>query len=147
MANANEIMRKITTKTVIGEVEKPKKDTILYHLIGQIRSMSEGSTEYGTYIKFKGTFEAERISDGVRLQSSTCIVPKPLDDELAVALLKAQEQDENAPVDFAVSIGVRPSTSPTGYDYYVESLIPMAKSDLLEGIRKQTALPAPKASK
>lgn len=143
-----DVLRKITPKTVLEmQPEKPKKQVWLIRVLGIIYDYKEGTTDLGPYIKFRGDFKALRLSDKVSFRSNIAIFPKPLDDVLAAQYLSTIDQEtgeQTKKCQFAALIGIKPSTSPTGYDWVVKPLLEMKKQDALANLETTVAglLPA-----
>jgi len=134
-------IKKITVKTVVGKVEKPKKDTPLMRVIGVVHGVRTGSTQYGDFVAFKGAFKATRLEDGEVFGAGQCLLPDCVSDQLAATVM----QESVNSVDFAFDIGVKPAENPIGYEYYGKSLVDVSETDPLAALEKSitAALPAP----
>lgn len=140
-----ELIRKITGKNVMVGVTIPTdKATALYHVLGIVKSYKCETADLGDYILFTGDFLATRLSDGAEFRAPKCILQKPLDDVIAnqydAAIKSAGEEAKGVAVDMAIEIGVKPEKTPTGYQWVMTSLIPMAKNNALESIKERVQL-------
>lgn len=160
VADAVELIRKISPKTVCGRVAIPLKpdgtpyvdedgvptkfpQTQLYIAIGRAHGTRTGTGDNGSYCAFLGSFEATRTKDGKKFQAGQCFVPKAVEDLLAASLYAAQETDPKATVEFAIEVGIKyPTTgraSATGYEFYVNNLVKPSGADPLEALRLRVA--------
>jgi len=135
-----EILKKITVKAVCGQLDKPEKATAIMTIFGLIRQATPDKSDYGDYVRFKGQFEAVDLETGSVYQSGTLILP-----EIAEGLLfgAVSGMDEDTQLQFALEIGLKPSKSPTGYDYTVKPLTDQGTADPLADLRAKLALPSP----
>jgi len=75
-------------------------------IYGRAHSSETGSTQFGPYTTFIGSFEGRRIRDGEVFQSTRIIFP-PIADGIALeAYMGAKAADPTAQVDFAFVVGV-----------------------------------------
>lgn len=75
-------------------------------IYGRAHSHETGSTQFGAYTAFIGSFEARRIKDGEVFQSTRIIFP-PIADGIALeTFMGAKQADPTAQVDFAFVVGV-----------------------------------------
>jgi hypothetical protein len=79
-------------------------------IYGRAHSHEIGSTQYGKFVTFIGSFEARRIKDGEIFQSTRIIFPPIADGIAEETFLAAKKEDETAQVNFAFVIGVEPDT-------------------------------------
>jgi hypothetical protein len=144
---ANSILKKITVKDVCGEIKKPATTTWLVRVVGIARDYEIGTTNFGQFVRFKGQFRAIKIETGEVFDSGAMILPDIANNLIYGAL----SQDGSNAVEFAFDLGVKPSKSPTEYDYIVSSLIESKEADplaaLLSNAPALPALPAPSAEK
>lgn len=152
--DGTEIKRKLTPKTIMGKIKRPEEGanpSSLYVIMGQCDGVATGSGDYGDWVGFTGQFEAVRSHDGSRLIGSVAYVPKAFEALLYAAVKNAQQEDKTAKVEFAVEIGIQPSTAAIGYEYWVKNLVKtIERADPLAALRAKvmTAVPklaAPKA--
>lgn len=136
----SEIVKKITVKTVCGKFEKPSKASKLMTVYGLANEAKADSSDYGDYVRFKGNFEAVNLATGEVFKSGSMILPEIAEQILSGAL---SGEDVNG-VQFALEIGIKPSTSPVGYDYSVKPVIDTGENDPLADLRGKLSLPAPK---
>lgn len=140
---ANSIIKKITIKDVCGTVQKPESATTLMRVVGIAKDFDTGTTTFGEFIKFKGQFRAINIATGEAFDSGAMILPDIANNLIFGAL---SSEGANA-VEFAFDLAIKPSKSPTGYDYTVQSLIESKEADPLSALLAVApdlpALPAP----
>lgn len=89
---------------ILGPVDKglPQR---LYVLIGQATEEKKGTTQYGDYYEYFGTFEARRLYDGEVIKAGRMILPPPASDIFQQTFAAAKAQDPTALVNIAVVIG------------------------------------------
>lgn len=134
------ILKKITVKGVCGEIEKPEKEIGLMTVYGLANSGTPDSSQYGDYVRFNGQFEAVDHKTGELFQSGTMIIPGIGEVLLYGALSNIGE--DGGSLRFAFEFGIKPSKSPTGYDYTLKPLTESNASDPLADLRAQLKLPA-----
>ena len=141
------IDRKISTKTVVGNVKAILNDMIkndeierqLYSVVGIATRVINGESDNGPWVAFGGNFSAVNFSDGVEVRSSKCFLPDPATD----MILSGLAPEDVSSVQFAFSIGIEvDETSITGYVYTVEPLLAPAENDPLEMLLAQINRPA-----
>lgn len=141
-----ELIKKITAKAVAGAVEKPKKVVQLVRVAGIANKAKVGSTDYGEYVAFLGSFKAINLATGEEFRSGKLILPEVAQNVLA-GMLEGEGADS---VGFAFDLGVKPSKSPTGYDWTATPLVEADEADpveqLMGAVNTQHALPAPAKS-
>ncbi len=139
-----ELLRKISTKTVLGdrpERPKDKKTVALYSVFGIANGCQTGHSDYGDWIKLKGSFEAVRIGDGVVAQSGACILPEPVNSMIAANLMATDDEGKRTTqsVQFSFEIGVKRTETAIGYEYVTRPLVESGGADPLAALRDQTA--------
>lgn len=149
-----ELLRKITNKTVLGKEflsVAPKEATKLYTIFGTISGYKADSGDFGDFVIFAGDFVAALESDKTKeFRAPKCIVPVPMDSVLVAMYDKAvadmADEDGELPIgkkavcQFAVEIGYKPESTPTGYEWTVTPLIEMQPNDAISSLRSQLAL-------
>lgn len=111
-------------------------------IYGRAHSHETGSTQYGPYTTFIGSFEARRVKDGEIFQSSRIIFP-PIADGLAIeTYMGAKAEDPTAQIDFAFVVGVE--HDPRGAEGYRFTCKPVnvgnTKHDPLAELRASLSL-------
>ncbi len=131
-----------------------KESTLLAHLYGTADRMLIGSSTFGTFTKFIGTFEAINMRTGEEFRSGYLVAPPILESEIQNALIAAgakagkaksatapQEDGlpATAPVEFAVAVYARPVENKSGvgvgYEYSINPLVPFKDADTLNHLR------------
>lgn len=154
---AAEILKKITTKTVLPETFDPlafidaEQPTKLYTVMGVARAVKSDSTQYGTYYKLLGNFEARRLHDGAVFVSGACILPEPLGTMIGTQLLDLIADDKEgktkptAKFALVVSIKSRKGKKGVPYEWIASPLVDTAQVDPLADLRAAVAgaLPSP----
>ncbi len=163
---------KISMKTigVQPKAGQPITDGPIAHVYGSARNYLVGSSNYGTFTKFRGDFEAVNLATGESYRSQNLLLPEIASGLLIAALhaagakhgtaKTASTQEEpgepaTSPVEFAIEIGLRKTKSDkpggAGYEFTLRPLIEAKDSDPLAALRtaveKHKALPAPQTEK
>jgi len=138
------ILRKITTATIVGKIDRPAKgDKVkpLYRVYGMATGVKTGSTQFGDWTGLTGQFEAVNLETGEISVSPVCILPEPM-NSLLFSRVQAGES-----VQFAYEIGVEHSEKgSTGYAYTTKPIVKETQNDPLAELRAAVkALPAPTA--
>jgi hypothetical protein len=154
---SGEPLRKITVKTVTGGVTdelfaqlvaSPKDPIPMMKVWGIATRMKPGSSDYGTYVKFNGQFRAVNIADGAIFRSSTMLLPKFLEDDLAGIIGVGAADGKTPQVEFGFELSVKyDKTSATKYVYMAENIVEAQDTDQLmklDSLVLGKALPAPK---
>ena len=159
-------LRKISSKTVMGKVEKPEKATKLFTVIGVAHRTRRGDGDNGPWVSLIGRFEATNILTGEVSTAPQCFLPKPMDEILAFQLEEMEplldsdgkvqlDADDNErtkrvteSVQFAYEIGVKPTDTPIGYEYTTNTIVEPGGADPLAELRGALPkLPAPSKKK
>lgn len=136
--------------TGVWELDAPRP---LYTVFGTASGTDSGTTSYGEWTSFTGQFEAVRTEDGARFRSNVLILQEPANSLLLQALQDAKTRDKDASLSFAFNVGIRTSqrwvdsNEGNSYEYTIESVINVEKSDPLAGLRHSLAGILPKAQK
>lgn len=126
------IIKKITVKNVCGETKKllngQKEKFAVMRVAGIIRSMHPDDGDFGTYVKFRGSFSATNLLTGEEFKSANCLLP-----DIAADLLESAMNEEGVNgLEFGFDVFVVPDDSiAIGYQYAVDSLIETAENDPL----------------
>ena len=138
-----EMLRKITIKNcgfdkaAIRALLKDQDSVELLRVVGNTTSATPGQTDLGEFVKLGGTFKAVNIQTGEVFDSSTCILPNFVSEQLAAALQSSPE------VDFGLSIGAKVAESVTGYEYTVRPLVEPKVSDKLGALIEAAGINKP----
>lgn len=133
----------------VWELDPPKK---LYIIFGTTSGTRTGTSNYGDWISFTGTFEAVREADGARFASNEAILQEPAQTLLMQQLGAVKARDASGSVGFSFEIGVRTSqrwvdtNEGNSYEYTVTSIFNVSKHDPLAHMRQALLphLPRPK---
>lgn len=111
-------------------------------IYGRAREHRSGTTSFGTFVEYVGSFEAKRLKDGEIFQSTRVIFP-PISADLADAdYTRIKRDNPDAEVEMAYVVGVEPDAR--GSDGYKWSCKPIATresvSDPLAEMRSSLAL-------
>lgn len=157
-------LKKITFRDVVGKPDKVKHKIVvpnasgdgveekevylavpgdLMAVFGKAHNHRMGDTPLGQFMEFVGTFEALRIKDGERFQSTRCIFPPIAADMAAEAYLNAKRADDSSVVELAFVVGVEPDhRSAEGYKFTCKPIRTGAESgDPLAELRSSLAGP------
>lgn len=141
MSKQVEIVNKISIKKICGRPHPPKDDKPVYlmEIFGIATGVKTGTSNYGDWTAFTGTFQALNIETRKIYRSGKLFVPQIIEN----LILPALENSDS--VEFAFRIGIRKDeTSATGYTYIADPMLPVAENDPIELLsRKLSALPSP----
>jgi hypothetical protein len=137
------ISRKIEARSVTGlnadqiaEIGRKAK-TALYHVIGTASDIKRVVTKHGETIGLLGQFQAVNAETGEVFYSGTAYLPPFVAYQMAAECSKAE-----APVEFALTIGVQPAANRFGYEYYAETHMDPKADERLQTLAK--LLPPPR---
>lgn len=146
-----ETLRKITLGTLevqpdIEELlKKPGKRMDLCDLYGVATKAKPGSSDYGPFVAFLGTFRAKRLADGAEFEARKIIFPSFIEEELYGAF----GEDNSGNVEFAMRISAKyDADAATKYVYEMKPIIKPAENAQLANLMDRAkealkALPAP----
>lgn len=139
------LIKKISVKTVCGVIDKTaltKEPTILMRVMGVAKGIKTGSSTYGEWAAFTGTFEATDLISGEVSRSGVAFLPDVAFDLIAPLLVG----DEANGVEFAFDIGVKSDDKvAVGYTYVAMPLVELTEADPIRQLQsKVKALPSPK---
>lgn len=150
-----EQLRKITVRKVMGEkpdiealLKAPGKRMDLMDVYGVVTKAKPGSSDYGEYVRFLGTFVAINLQTKEEFESSVCILPRFLEEGLYGAL--GTEGAQN--VEFALRLSIKyDKEAATNYVYEHKNLVPTKETDAMQALADKVkaaakALPAPSKS-
>lgn len=147
------LMKKITTKALIGKIERDsvpnKGERKLYRVFGSAMGTVTGSGTYGDYVGFRGRFRAVVIDPAIHETGATFDAAKLYLPQMATdMLLPVVENQTEGGVQFGFDIGVIKADTATGYEYTVTPIVESApEADPLEILGGALPkLPAPKKS-
>ena len=153
----NSLLRRITVRDVVGKAymgdlashlaKASGKKLGLMRVIGVANRAKPGSTDKGDYVRFIGRFKATSLITGEIYQSSQCILPNFIGEQIHAAMtaggaaglagLEAQAESQ-----FAFDIGAHfEESSVTKYVYTVASLIPPSQTDALAMLEASIKVP------
>lgn len=153
-----QLVKKLTAAAIIGDVlalvkernpnAKKGHSILLFDIYGSASGIRSGTSNYGDWTMFTGSFEAVNLDTGEVFNGPQCALPEP-----ALSMLRHQ-LSEHDNVQFAFRLGVK-ITNPdlkaaTDYEYTVQPIVPPSEDDALSALRQQVqgfALPAPAADK
>jgi hypothetical protein len=132
---AVELVKKLSTKTICGEITKPEKPHPVFRIAGVSHGIRTGNSQFGDYTAFVGTFRAKNLLTQKEYASGTCFLPKVVEEMLISALREKQSVDTLASVEFSIEVGVTPSKkAAVGYEYTVRPLREFAVNDALSNL-------------
>jgi len=137
-----QLIKKISAKTVVGNVSAPEKAIPLFTVIGIANGIKIGTSSYGEWLALTGQFEATNLETGEQVMAPQVFLPEPLQGLIASKVRTPDENGKAVSVRFGVEVGIKPMKSILGYEYTVRELIDASENDPLADLRK--ALPAPK---
>lgn len=153
------MVKKLGAKQIVGDIKKAVRDfcandgdkVTVYTIFGTANGVKTGTSNYGDWTAFQGTFEATNYVDGNSYASNQAFITEPIQSMLVQAL-----QNSDA-VDFAITVDVkRRDDLQCGYEYITTPHVQTQTSDPLAHLRsaipqlaapvKVAALEAPKES-
>jgi len=136
-------IKKISVKNVVGDVKKiiGNDETCIMRVIGIVRAMQSGQSDYGDWVKLKGDFQATNLLTGDVYRSPNCFLP-----EIATDMIAGVFSEDSEALQFGFDISVKPNDTPIGYEYNCASLIEADDNDPLQQLvgSVKAALPSPK---
>ena len=142
------ILRKLSAKTICGEIEVGDEARNLFSVIGVVTGVRTGMSSYGEWVSFTGDFEAENCETGEIFTGPQVFVPEPIQS----ALLERVKNSESPRIELALMVGVKPADNAIGYEYITNTLNTMEQHDALNSLRqlreqaKKLSAPAKKTS-
>ena len=117
-------------KTVLRGVEKQ-----YMRLVGVARGSENITSQYGDSIKFLGDFRAVNLETGEIFNAGQAFLPNIAETYLYNVLENVRHVDGFSGLELAFDIGVKPASTPMGYEYTVKPLIePATKDDHLSNL-------------
>lgn len=145
MASEMQLLKKISTKTVVGKITRdmiPAKGTkYLFRIMGTAVGTKVGESNYGGFIGFRGNFKAVKVDDQTEVRSAVAFLPAMATDLLLAAV---EGNEASGGVQFAFDVGIKAGDTPTGYEYVVTPLVE-AQDTLSQLESSLPKLPGPKA--
>ena len=134
------LIRKISSKSICGKIEVPKKATRLFTVYGHAMKTKTGSTDYGSWTALVGRFEAVNLETGEVFESPQCFLPEPHNTMIQVSLEELDDDGNrvNNSVGFSIEVGVKPSDVPIGYEYTTKENVKADVADPLASLREAT---------
>ena len=137
------LVKKISAKTIVGDVKRLCKDIDnavvinLANFYGRASGFKTGSSDFGNWTAFTGSFEAVNLQTGEEFQARQMFLVEPLQGMLLDQLANSES------VDFACTLAVVVNDKlPTGYEYRVTPITEIKRSDELESLRNMAGLPS-----
>ncbi len=133
------LIKKITVKTVCGSMKRPGENDPEHKLmmvVGVATGVKSGESNFGPWQALRGQFQATNMETGEIFRSGVCILPNIAQDLLLPQLFG---EGVNG-VEFGLEIGVRPSSTPIGYEYTCNPVFQADNDPLAHVLAK---LPAP----
>lgn len=128
------LIKKISVKTVCGDLKvllrqgKLKDNMLLMRVMGIATGTATGTGDYGSWVAFKGSFEATNMINGIVRQSGRCLLPDVASELLEAAVV----QSGVTGVEFAFDITLHfDNTSATGYVFGATPLLTPSANDPL----------------
>ena len=119
------LLKKISTKTVLGDVSKLvkggeiDKPTNALRIMGTATGIASGESNFGEWKALVGQFAAINLLTGEESRSGKAFVPDTVTDIVETALNKLKaDGEENASVEFAIDVEIVPNPDlAVGYEY------------------------------
>lgn len=151
------MVKKLGAKQIIGNVKKAIADfcandgdkVTLYTIFGIANGIKTGTSNFGDWVAFQGSFEATNYVDGANYASNQAFITEPIQSMLVQALTESDS------VQFAITVDAkRRDDVAQGYEYITTPHMQTKENDPLEHLRalvpkiaapeKVAALEAPK---
>lgn len=151
--NAVERLRKITLGTISAKpdieelLKKDGKRMDCADIFGVATKAKPGSSDFGPFVAFLGSFRAVNLQTKEIFESSKIILPKFIEEELYGAM----GEDGTGNIEFAFRISAKyDKDAATKYVYDMKSLVPVKENAQLAGLLDRVkdvakALSAPKS--
>jgi hypothetical protein len=136
------LKKKVSVKLVCGDMKKNVKEWGLksgeskdvMQVLGTVNGLQTGTSDYGDWVAFKGSFKATNLATNEQFRSGKCLLPEVASD-LVVAGFNVEGVDS---LNMAFIVGVQADEeSATGYTYYATPLLEEDASDPLAALEKQ----------
>lgn len=141
------LVSKISFKTVCGtpelelvEAKNEKGETTkvlrgierqYMRIAGVVRSSKLVTTTFGDSIQFEGEFRAVNITTGETYDGGKLFLPEIAQSFVASHLHRLEKTEGFGGLEIAFDIGIKPSATPTGYEYTIKPLIHKQQDDFL----------------
>lgn len=151
MSTKNELLGKISFKTVCGKINRrklPEDGTAMHvmRILGVANKIVTGNGDNGAFVGFLGSFEATNVETGEVFRSGKLFLPNVASNLLEAAVAN----NGGANVEFAFDIGVKEDdTSAVGYVYTASPIMEASENDPIALMKTRLivpALPAPKGA-
>lgn len=132
------MVKKLGAKQIIGNVKKAVADfcandgdkVSLYTIFGIANAVKTGTSNYGDWVAFQGSFEAANYVEGTSYASNQAFITEPLQSMLMEALTKSDS------VQFAITVDVkRRDDLNQGYEYLTTPHLQTQENDPLAHLR------------
>jgi hypothetical protein len=143
------MVKKLGAKQIIGDVKKAVKQfcandgdkVTLYTIFGVANGIKTGTSNFGPWVSFQGTFEATNYVDGASYASNQAFITEPIQSMLMVAL------EDSDSVQFAITVDAkRRDDVAQGYEYITTPHLQTRENDPLAHLRAHVPqLAAPQA--
>ena len=117
---------------MVGNVKKASNG-YLYSIVGKVTGIKTGESNYGSWVGFKGEFEA--WNDKVSCKSNLCFLPEIIALPLEVAVMNKDED-----ITFGIEIYKRENDSVVGFEYEVNTIIPLKESNMISDLKNSFKL-------
>lgn len=125
------LLRKLSVKGVCGPQSKPASAHPLMRVWGSVTGVTTGYSEQvgREWIALTGMFEAVNLETGELFTGPKLFLPDPAGQMLASAIAGSP----NTTINFAVEVGIKPTSTAIGYEYTVKDLVePKPDARMLE---------------
>lgn len=140
------ILKKVSVSTVLNLKSKGIRElcssgeVAIMRIMGIVNKAEADEGDNGTFIRFRGEFNAVNLVTGEDCMSTVAFLPSPIDELLHQQIVKSTDENGNAAIQFAFEITVKESEkSTTGYEYDVNSLLETKVSDPLQALKASLA--------
>jgi hypothetical protein len=131
-----EMERKLSAKIIVGKrIEQVTESTDLFTVIGIATGIRQGQSTYGDWEALRGRFEVTRAEDGKVLTAPLMILPPPALAEMFPGEVSVHRV-YGFPFEFALRVGVDPSTNGAGFEYRVTMLVKPRPHDPMLDLRQ-----------
>jgi hypothetical protein len=130
-------------KTALRGVEKQ-----YMRLVGVVKKLSLATSQYGDSVAFEGDFRAINLVTGEVYNGAKLFLPHIAEAFASNAYMAAEMAEGFNGLELAFDLGIKPASTPAGYEYTVKPLIEQKAVDrLADLLNSLPALPAPASEK
>lgn len=117
----------LDTRTLEETAQASSKPTPVLRVYGRASEAEVGETQIGPFTRFRGEFEAVRLTDGEKFRARVAILPQLAEMFVAEGLEKSKDEEGNGALQFGLDITVEKHESTLGGLKFRYGLRPLTK--------------------